>query len=49
MKAAKNNGLVPFFWDNGVNAEVINRRTLEPNQKIIDAMYEGASAGVYPF
>ncbi|MCG6186154.1 cellulase family glycosylhydrolase [Maribellus maritimus] len=48
VEKAKNNGLVPFFWDNG--SGIFNRETnLISDQQSYTGLIEGASAGIYPF
>ena len=56
--AAKNNGLVPFYWDNGgvdgdagINQMALfNRKSLKViDQPGLDAIMKGANAGKYPF
>ncbi|WP_205461760.1 cellulase family glycosylhydrolase [Mangrovibacterium lignilyticum] len=54
VKKAKENGLVPFYWDNGpttVNASGIFDRSTNTvgDQKVLDGLKRGADAGVYPF
>jgi endoglucanase len=51
---AKKNGMVPFYWDNGYTTNfgfaLFNRTTATVfDQKALDALISGASAGVYPF
>ncbi len=53
-KQAKDNGMVPFYWDNGatgnLSSGLFNRNTLMvADQAAIDALVEGSAAGVYPF
>ena len=56
--AAKNNGMVPFYWDNGgvdgdagINQMALfNRKQLRViDQAGLDALMKGAAAGKYPF
>jgi endoglucanase len=51
---AKNNGIVPFYWDNGVTANngfaMINRSDGSVfDSQALNAIATGASNGVYPF
>jgi endoglucanase len=51
---AKKNGMVPFYWDNGYTSNfgfaLFNRTNATVfDQKALDALISGASAGVYPF
>lgn len=46
-REAKNNGLVPFFWETGSEMDRTNGSVL--NQPVIDAIMTGAAAGTYPF
>lgn len=57
-KAAKNNGLVPIYWDNGGMGDgsqadqfgIFDRFNLQVfDQPAIDGIMRGASAGTYPF
>ena len=46
-KVAKNNGLVPFYWETG---SVFNRADgTVKKQAVVDALVKGASEGKYPF
>ncbi|MGL4852988.1 MAG: cellulase family glycosylhydrolase [Phocaeicola sp.] len=51
IEQAKNHGLAPFFWDIGINNQGIFARgnTMQPNQQLLDAVWVGANAGVYPY
>jgi hypothetical protein len=51
---AKNNGLVPFFWDNGAlgnnSSGIFDRRSFSIfDQQAVDSLMSGAQAGSYPF
>ncbi len=46
-KTAKNNGIVPFYWETGT---VINHKTgAVIKQSVVDGLIKGASAGRYPY
>ncbi len=46
-KVAKNNGLVPFYWETG---SVINRTDgTVKKQAVVDGLVKGAGEGIYPF
>lgn len=48
-REAKNNGLVPFFWDAGAFV-MVNRTTGEVNDKYtFDGITKGAKEGQYPY
>lgn len=54
VKQAKNNGLIPFYWDNGpttVNSSGIFDRSTNTvgDQKVLSGLVRGAAAGTYPF
>lgn len=54
VKKAKDNGLVPFYWDNGPttagSSGIFDRNTnTVGDQKVLDGLTRGADAGVYPF
>lgn len=54
VKKAKDNGLVPFYWDNGPtgynSSGIFDRNTnTVADQKVYDGLKRGADAGVYPF
>ena len=51
---AKNNGIAPFYWDNGYHGNngfaIINRNNnTVSDQQALDALVAGANAGRYPF
>ncbi|MBN2743499.1 MAG: cellulase family glycosylhydrolase [Marinilabiliaceae bacterium] len=48
---AKNNGMIPIYWDNGASDfKIINRsNNAIADQQALDALTQGASAGNYPF
>lgn len=51
---AKNNGLVPFYWDNGGLGDksfgIFNRNTNSAGDpKALNGLVQGAAAGVYPY
>ena len=51
---AKNNGLVPFYWDNGGLGDksfgIFNRNTNSAGDpKALSGLVQGAAAGVYPY
>lgn len=51
---AKNNGLVPFYWDNGGLGDkgfgIFNRNTNSAGDpKALSGLMQGATAGVYPY
>jgi len=53
-KKAKENGMVPFYWDNGPtdagSCGIFNRSTgAVGDQKVLDGLTRGATAGIYPF
>jgi endoglucanase len=53
-KQAKNNGMVPFYWDNGPttanSSGIFDRSTgAVGDQKVLDGLTRGAAAGTYPF
>lgn len=57
-KSAKNNGLIPFYWDNGGMGNgdtqdqfgIFDRKGLKVfDQSAVDGIMKGAEAGVYPF
>ena len=46
-KTAKNNGIVPFYWETGT---VINHKTgAVIKQSVVDGLMKGAAAGRYPY
>lgn len=54
VKKAKDNGMVPFYWDNGpttVNASGIFDRSTNTvgDQQVLDGLIKGAEAGDYPY
>ena len=51
---AKNNGMVPFYWDNGGLGDkgfgIFNRNTNSAGDpKALSGLMQGAAAGVYPY
>lgn len=53
-KQAKNNGMVPFYWDNGPTTAnscgIFDRSTgAVGDQKVLDGLFRGAEEGAYPF
>ena len=51
---AKKHGLVPFYWDNGgignLACGIFNRNTIQVyDEKVMEALVQGAAAGIYPF
>lgn len=48
-REAKNNGLVPFFWDGGAFAMIKRSTGTVNDQYVYDGIMAGAAAGVYPF
>lgn len=54
VKKAKENGIVPFYWDNGGctngNSGIFDRSSCKIfDQQAVDALLEGAAEGKYPY
>lgn len=53
-REAKNNGMVPFYWDNGNTGNngfgIFDRKSLKvQDEQLMDALLKGSKEGKYPF